>query len=240
MLPPLKGFLDTSFVDWPGKVASVVFLPGCNFRCPYCHNHALVVGAGRLETWPLDLVLGKLAGMKGWVDGVCVTGGEPTLHEGLADLLRIFRDAGFAIKLDTNGSRSFVLRDLLSAGLVDAVALDVKAPLEPVPYRRNAGPGSDPDAVAETLGLLAAWGGWVDVRSTVHPDLLSRDELCRLAAHAGRALAGNPCARFTPQRCRTDDPLDPALRDRLPLTPEEFAAWAAEAREEFGRAGRGP
>lgn len=216
----------------------MVFLPGCNFRCPFCHNHALVLDPKHLETWPLDLVLAKLAGMKGWVDGVCVTGGEPTLHEGLPDLLRVFRREGLLVKLDTNGSRPGVLRDLLAVGLVDAVALDLKAPLEPVPYRRNAGPGSDPDAVAETLGLLATWSGWVDVRTTVHPDLLSRDELLRVAETAGSALARSPRARFTPQRCRTEDPLDVALRGSPPLSPEEFAAWAAQASVAFEGARR--
>jgi pyruvate formate lyase activating enzyme len=181
-------------------------------------------------------VLARLAGLKGWVDGVCVTGGEPTLHEGLAELLGVFRGEGLLVKLDTNGSRPAVVAALLAAGLVDAVALDVKAPLEPVPYRRNAGQGSDADAVAETLGLLAAWGGWVDVRTTIHPDLLALDELLRLAGQTGRALARNPQARFTSQRCQNDDPLDPGLRDRPPLTPEEFAAWASEARREFARA----
>lgn len=211
----------------------MVFLPGCNFRCPYCHNHALVLNPAQLVSWPLDRVLDKLAALKGWIDGVCITGGEPTLHAGLADLARVFRDRGLLVKLDTNGSRPAVVNDLLAAGLVDAVALDLKAPLEPVPYRRNAGPGSDLAAVAETLDLLAAWNGWVEVRTTVHPALLSCEELCRLAAQAGRALAHRHNARFTPQRCRTDDPLDPSLRDAPPLTPEEFEDWAARAHEAF-------
>ena len=235
-LPDIKGFLETSFVDWPGRLASVVFLPGCNFRCPYCHNHRLVLNPGDLATWPLDAILGRLEGFRGWIDGVCVTGGEPTIHDALPEFLTLFRSRGWTLKLDTNGSRPEALRGILSAGLVEAVALDVKAPLEPVPYRRNAGPGSDPEAVAETLRVLADWGGWVDVRATVHPELLSADELGRLAAQAGLALSrSDGDVRFTPQRCRPEEALDPALREKPSLSPEEFSQWAQPAKELFAR-----
>lgn len=235
--PPLKGFLDVSFVDWPGKVAAVVFLPGCNFRCPYCHNRDLVLAPESLATVPLEAVLGRLEELEGWVDGVCVTGGEPTLHPGLPKLLAAFRSRGLAVKLDTNGSHPEALAGLLSAGLVDAVALDLKAPLEPIPYRRNAGPGADPAAVGQSLALLAASGLGVEVRTTVHPALLSRPEVMRLAAEAGTALAsrsGPGPVRFTLQRCRTGETLDPTLAEKPPLAPEEFARWEQEAQDRFG------
>ena len=233
-LPLIKGFLETSFVDWPGKVASVVFLPGCNFRCPYCHNHRLVLHPEDLLTWSLDDVLGRLEEFRGWIDGVCVTGGEPTIHPGLSELLETFRTKGWAVKLDTNGSRPAILQELLDAELVDAVAVDVKAPLEPVPYRRNAGPGSEPGAVAETLERLARWGGWVDVRTTIHPDLLSIEEVTRLAAATGRILRGDgKQIRFTLQRCRPEDALEPALRERAPVSPEVFHSWAQNAKDVF-------
>ncbi len=238
-LPELKGFLDSSFVDWPGQVAAVVFLPGCNFRCPYCHNHTLVLAPEGLETVRLEEVLARLEGLRGWVDGVCVTGGEPTLHPGLPDLLAVFRARGLAVKLDTNGSRPEVLAGLLAQGLVDAVALDLKAPLEPIPYRRNGGPGADPEGVRRSLGVLARSGLPVEIRTTVHPALLSAEEVGRLAAEAGAALAAHPgpgAVRFTLQRCRTGETLDPALGELPVLDPEEFAAWARGAGEAFAAA----
>lgn len=228
-LPPIKGFLETSFVDWPGKIASVVFLPGCNFRCPYCHNHRLVTDAESFASWELPRILSRLEELKGWIDGVCVTGGEPTLHEGLPELLSAFREGGMLVKLDTNGSRPRVLRELLQADLVQAVALDLKAPLEPLPYRRNTGKGADPEAVQESLEILGAWGGAAEVRTTVHPDLLSLDELCRLAAEVGRTLGAS--SRFTPQRCRVEEALDSALRSRPAQSLEEFAEWSRIARQ---------
>ncbi|GAB4256436.1 MAG: anaerobic ribonucleoside-triphosphate reductase activating protein [Deferrisomatales bacterium] len=216
-------------------MASVVFLPGCNFRCPYCHNHPLVLRPQEHGTWPLAEVLDRMDRLQGWVDGVCVTGGEPTGHRGLPLLLGTFKGRGWAVKLDTNGSDPGALRSLLRAELVDAVAVDVKAPLEPIPYRRNAGASADPEAVRQTLELLAATPLPLEARTTVHPALLSRQELCRLAGQVGRILGrrGGAAARWTAQRCHTADPLDPALRERGAQDPETFEQWAAEAQAAF-------
>lgn len=241
--PEIKGFIETSFVDWPGKLASVVFLPGCGYRCPYCHNHRLVLHPEAFGSWSLGAVLDLLERFRGWVDGVCVTGGEPTLHAGLETLLATFKGAGWAVKLDTNGSRPDALAGLLGAGLADEVAIDVKAPLEPIPYRRNAGPGGDPERVRASLEVLARSGLPVQVRTTVHPFLLSREELLRLAGQVGQLLAkradGVP-VRFVAQRCRVEDPLDPFLRDQPPLALEDFAEWAREAEASFRQALGGP
>lgn len=236
-LPEIKGFLDLSFVDWPGRVAAVVFLAGCNFRCPYCHNHRLVLTPEDLATFRLEEVLARLEALRGWVDGVCVTGGEPTLQANLPALLAIFRSEGLGVKLDTNGSRPEVLEGLLSQGLLDAVAVDVKAPLEPIPYRRNAGQGADVEGVRRSLELLSRSSIPVEVRTTVHPDLLSRDEVGRLATHVGAAFAVHwrrPAeVRFTLQRCRSEETLDPWLVTREPFAAEDFEAWEREARCAF-------
>ncbi|HJX60180.1 MAG TPA: radical SAM protein, partial [Thermodesulfobacteriota bacterium] len=100
----IKGFLETSFLDWPGKLCSVLFLPRCNFRCPYCHNHPLVLHPERYASIPLEDVLGRLQSFRGWIDGVCITGGEPTLERGLPHLIHELKGQGFSVKLDTNGS----------------------------------------------------------------------------------------------------------------------------------------
>ncbi|GAB6061569.1 anaerobic ribonucleoside-triphosphate reductase activating protein [Deferrisoma palaeochoriense] len=239
-LPEIKGFLETTFTDWKGKVAAVVFLPRCNFRCPYCHNHRIVTAPHEVPSWPWDEVEARLRGLGGWVDGVCVTGGEPTLHPGLPELLERFRAMGLAVKLDTNGSRPEAVEEVVRAGLVDLVAVDVKAPLEPVPYRRNTGPGSDPDRVEATLEFLGAADLPLELRTTVHPRLLSRDEVCRLGADLGRRVRGRAApVRWVLQRCRTDEVLDPELQNHPPLTPEAFRKWEEAARREFRVASEG-
>ena len=114
-----------TLLDFPGRVACTVFLGGCNFRCPYCHNSELLDGQAE-PVMDDAALLAFLEKRKGLLDGVCVTGGEPTLQPGLAPLLRQIRAMGYQIKLDTNGSRPQVLQALLEEGLVDYVAMDIK------------------------------------------------------------------------------------------------------------------
>ena len=87
----IKGFLETSFIDWPGKIVSVLFLPHCNFRCPYCHNYGLVLNPEQYQTISVGYILHRMSTLTGWVDGICITGGEPTLFPSLAELIGIFK-----------------------------------------------------------------------------------------------------------------------------------------------------
>ncbi|MGC1401997.1 MAG: radical SAM protein, partial [Thermodesulfobacteriota bacterium] len=105
----IKGFIETSFLDWPGKICAVLFLPSCNLRCPFCHNHELVLHPELLSPYPWDHIQKRLLALRSWLDGVCVTGGEPTLHPDLPELLGQIRHLGLLVKLDTNGTRPEVL-----------------------------------------------------------------------------------------------------------------------------------
>jgi len=119
-----------SLLDYPGRVSAVVWTVGCNLRCPFCYNAELVLPERRedLPRVPLEEVLALLRERVGFLDGIVVTGGEPTLHDDLPAFLRGAKELGFLVKLDTNGTRPDVLRSLLADGLVDYVALDLKAP----------------------------------------------------------------------------------------------------------------
>ena len=145
----IKGFLETSFVDWPGKVVSVLFLPRCNFRCPFCHNHSLVVNPAGYDDIPRPYIMARLTELKEWVDGVCISGGEPTIHPRLPSLMAEVKEVGLAVKLDTNGSRPDILQALLAQGLVDCVAMDIKAPLNEK-YQEIVGMPVDLASTAET------------------------------------------------------------------------------------------
>jgi pyruvate formate lyase activating enzyme len=214
--PPIKGFVETSFVDWDGRVAAVLFLPGCNFRCPYCHNHDLIGDPDRFETIPLPAVLNRLGAFGPWLDGVCVTGGEPTLHPTLPRLLAALKEIGLAVKLDTNGSRPQVLIDLLAQGLVDHVALDLKMILEPSPYGLVGGPGADVLAISRSIEVLEKAPS-AEIRTTVVPGLHDEDVLERMARYVPLAL------EWRLQNFRPDNALDPAFRSRPAFTDEEFA-----------------
>jgi pyruvate formate lyase activating enzyme len=132
-------------------------------------------------TQELDDVLARLKPFVGWIDGVVVSGGEPTLHPRLGDLLEMVRGIGFKIKLDTNGSRPQVVKELCHEGLVDMVAMDLKAPLEPMAYARATGKKVDIDKVASTLDYLRSSGINHEIRSTLWPAWHGQSELADMA-----------------------------------------------------------
>jgi len=177
----LKGFLETSFVDWPGKICSVLFTPGCNFRCPFCHNHGLILAPDEYETIPAEYIFKRLDAFRGWIDGVCVTGGEPTLHKGLKDLIVEIKRRGFAVKLDTNGARPDVLSGFLEEGLLDYIAMDVKGPLNHIEYSRAAGVPVDIMLIERSIALLKRGAIPYEFRTTVVPALHGAVELSVMA-----------------------------------------------------------
>jgi len=123
------GFIKTSLLDYPEHMASIVFTKGCNLRCPYCQNKDLILPGTSLTEYPEEEILAHLKKRKGLLDGLVVTGGEPTLHSELPEFLTRVKDLGYDIKLDTNGLRPEILKKLLNAGLLDYIAMDVKLPL---------------------------------------------------------------------------------------------------------------
>ena len=125
----LAGLQKNSFIDYPGKISCVLFITGCNFICPYCHNADLARGEYPASIEPAQ-AMAFLRSRRGMLEGVTITGGEPTLDRGLADLCRAIKAMGYPIKLDTNGSRPDILHRLLEQQLVDFVAMDIKAPLD--------------------------------------------------------------------------------------------------------------
>ena len=135
----IAGLQKMTLLDYPGKVACTVFLQGCNFRCPFCHNRDLLPRSGE-ASMTTEAFLQFLNKRKGLLDGVCVSGGEPTLQPALEDLLQQIKAMGYAVKLDTNGSRPAVLKGLVEEKLVDYVAMDVK---------------NGPDAYGQTVGVPA-------------------------------------------------------------------------------------
>lgn len=133
----ISGLQKMTLLDYPGKVACTVFLQGCNFRCPFCHNSDLLGGTGPEEIG-VDTLLAFLKKRVGLLDAVCVTGGEPTLQKDLPELLEQIKALGYLIKLDTNGTQPKVVKDLVARGLIDYVAMDIK---------------NSPDRYADTVGV---------------------------------------------------------------------------------------
>ncbi|MCR4611317.1 MAG: anaerobic ribonucleoside-triphosphate reductase activating protein [Lachnospiraceae bacterium] len=122
----IVGLMKTTLLDYPGKVASTLFTGGCNFRCPYCHNGDLVLKHSDMDTYSHEEIFAHLTKRQKTLDGVCITGGEPTLQKDLPNLISEIKDLGLLVKLDTNGTNPTMLKELLDKKLVDYVAMDIK------------------------------------------------------------------------------------------------------------------
>lgn len=180
----IAGLQKMTLLDFPGKVACTVFLHGCNWRCPFCHNSELLAGKGE-ELMTEEAFFKFLRSRQGLLEGVAVSGGEPTLYKELPVFLKKIKDLGFAVKLDTNGSHPEVLKELVARGLVDYVAVDAKN--SPAMYGKTVGKESfDLAPVEESLRFLI--GGDVDYELRTTLVLPLHDEVS--VTELGRWLAG--------------------------------------------------
>jgi pyruvate formate lyase activating enzyme len=220
----IGGFQKTSLSDFPGVISSIVFTRGCGFRCPYCHNPELVEPSRFAAVIPWSEVKAFLQTRAGRIEGVVVTGGEPTCHSDLPDFLAELQEMGLRVKLDTNGTNPAQLRRILSDGLVDFIAMDVKAPL--LRYAQVAGVPVHTEDIRASLQLVRESGVPHELRTTFAPAVLSMEELRSMA----ELVRG--CQRFVIQAFRADKTLDPALvHAPSPSEPElkAAAAWFTAA-----------
>ena len=165
----IHGLQKMTLLDFPGRVACTVFLGGCDFRCPFCHNYELADGSAKPVMDEAEL-MGFLQKRKGLLDGVAITGGEPCLHPGLPELMGKLKAMGYAVKLDTNGMHPDRLAAILEQGLADYVAMDIKN--SPEKYARTAGLASlDLAPIRDSVALLMNGNADYEFRTTVVDEL---------------------------------------------------------------------
>lgn len=174
----IKGFQKTSLIDYPGKICSIIFLPGCTFRCPYCHNPELVLDDSS-QDFLEGYVLNKLEERKGLVDSVCITGGEPTLHKDLPEFIKKLKDKGLKVKLDTNGSNPEMLKQLIKDKLVDFIAMDVKNVLEK--YEKTTNVKINSDIIKDSIKTIIRSGLEHEFRTTILPILHKKEDVIKIA-----------------------------------------------------------
>jgi pyruvate formate lyase activating enzyme len=218
LLPPIRGFIESSLIEWEGQVASVVILQGCNLRCPFCHSHNLIRRDLPREAVPLENVLSFLESRRDWVDGVVVSGGEPTVHPELPEFLAAFKSQGLGVKLDTNGCAPGMLADLIDMGLVDYVAMDLKAPLDEERYAAAAGNVADFEfgAIRRSLELLLRERVDYEFRTTVCPAFVRLADLPAMAA----AIKG--ARRYVLQQFVPETALSQKLRSLQPYPKSQL------------------
>jgi pyruvate formate lyase activating enzyme len=222
----IKGIEKFSSRDFPGHISSTVFLGGCTFRCPYCHNADLVLHPETIPNMAADYFLSYLDGRKGWLEAICFTGGEPLLHEDIEELIRVVRERGLLVKIDTNGSFPDRLEALLALGLVDRVAMDVKAPLER--YREVTRSNVDLERIVRCADLLRESGVKHTFRTTVVPGLVGKDDVIKI----GEWLNG--AAHYVVQQFVPQTTIDPAYLEVKPFGRAQLEEIAAAARPYFG------
>ena len=185
----IGGFVRNSLVDWEGKVVSVIFTKGCNLRCGYCHNPSLVLPEliRKTDDITVNEVLSNLEEQREWIDGVVVTGGEPTIHTDLSDFLGRLKALGLIIKLDTNGTNPSMLSSLTENRLVDFVAMDIKTLIEDSEYSRVTGCSDQGIAarIMESIEVLRSSGIAHQFRTTVIPGCHTEEILRRLDSEFG-------------------------------------------------------
>ena len=175
----IAGLQKMTLLDYPGKVACTVFLPGCNFRCPFCHNSQLLGGDAEAVMDDAGL-LAFLQKRKGLLDGVCISRGAPTLQPGLIPLLQSIKAMGYCVKLDTNGYRPEILRAAVESGAVDYVAMDIKN--SPSAYPQTAGLSRfDLSAIEESITYLASGAVAHEFRTTVVEPLHTESSIREMA-----------------------------------------------------------
>lgn len=217
-----EGMHKTSFVDYPGRMATVLFTGGCNFRCPYCHNGHLVQQQTS-EHFREDAVLSYLRKRRGIIEAVVISGGEPTIWgTELVNFLSQLRGEGFFVKLDTNGTNPNLLRQMFKMNLLNYVAMDIKAPLEK--YEEIVQVHIEPEVIKQSIQLIKASGIDYEFRTTVCQELLTKDDLLKISEEIapyqryflqnfndGETVLGGK-GKFTPY-----DTLDD-LKEKIPIS----------------------
>ncbi len=175
-LPPVRGFDPVSLTAWEGRVTAVLELQGCNFRCPACPVPHLVAEHSEAGTIPVETITETLYRRRRWLDAVVIGGGEPTLHDGLIDLVRIVRELGLRVRLHTNGSQPERLREVLETGEISSVAMTVRAPLDPS-YAVAAGARVRLASVFESVELLLHAPGEHEFRVPWLPGVVETEQM---------------------------------------------------------------
>jgi len=223
----IGGFKRFSLIDYPGKSCAVVFTQGCNFKCPYCHNPELVNPDIDHSLVPEEEVLTFLERRKGQLDGVVVTGGEPTLQPDLLDFLGKVKDMGFLVKVDTNGSRPETIERIIDGKLADYIAMDAKGPLDR--YGDITNSKVDTGKIRKSLELIKNSGHPHEFRTTVVKSQLSDDDIMAIGRYV------NGASSFVLQEFVPSKTLDPNFMNELSHTPKKFSELKDVVKDYVGR-----
>jgi len=220
----IKGFAKSTLIDWEGRVASILWVGGCNFRCPYCYATDLVLNPAGLPAIPLEEVISFLKEKKKWIDGVVICGGEPTIHSDLSQFIQSFKKIPIAVKLDTNGTNPDLLKSLIRDRLIDYIAMDLKAPLDSK-YNEIAGAGVNLEKIKETIDILLNGDLDYEFRTTVCPTFLIKEDIVKIARSIGSAR------RYILQQFKPGECMNKQMDKITPYTFKQLEDMKEEAKK---------
>lgn len=214
----IGGLIKFSLVDYPGRTAAIVFTQGCNFRCPFCHNPELVIPECFSSPLPEEDFFSFLYRRKGLLEGVVVSGGEPTIHQDLPEFLKKIKEMDYLVKLDTNGSQPGMLKECLALKLLDYIAMDIKAPLEK--YKYVSGIECDIDKIQESIELIRDSNVAHEFRTTVVKRFHSPEDFIKMSSLSGEE-GSYKLQTFIPR----ENMIDRTLSKEGQYTDEEMASF---------------
>ncbi|MCA9399993.1 MAG: anaerobic ribonucleoside-triphosphate reductase activating protein [Candidatus Omnitrophica bacterium] len=214
----IGGLQKCSLIDYPEKLSCVIFTQGCNFRCPFCHNRELVLPEHFKETVPEEDVLTLLTKRRKYLEGVVITGGEPTEQEDLLQFMDKIKSMGYLLKLDTNGSRPHIIRALIQNGLVDYIAMDIKTSLEK--YQKAIGVNFPVELIQESIDLIKGSGIQYEFRTTVVQPFCGLEDVCRISA-----LVKNNKQYHLQAFRESPKMINRNLFQKSQVTPSEIQSW---------------
>jgi pyruvate formate lyase activating enzyme len=222
----IRGMIETSLLDWDGKIVSVIFLPLCNFRCGFCHNMGLNLEPETYKSISEERVFKYLSTHQEFIDGVCITGGEPTLHKdrGLFEILGRIKELGFGVKIDSNGTDPDCLNKVINMKLVDYIAMDIKAPINEK-YDHLSGAKEDLNSITESISIIMKSGLQYEFRTTVVPGLLDDGDIENIARHI------NGAKKFVLQQFVAANCWSEHLRDVKPYQKENLERMLKTAKQ---------
>ena len=211
------GIQKTTLIDYPGKIACIVFLAGCNFRCPWCYSSELVLPLKIVEQPRISEkeLFDFLRGRKGLLDGVVICGGEPTINKDLPQFIEKIKNLGYSVKLDTNGSNPTMLKDLVRSSLVDYVAMDIKISKDSPVYQNLMSEGITIDNIKESVDFLKKESLDFEFRTTVVNTVHTKEDFVKIAE-----WIGGENIKYYLQNFRAEKTIDPEFEKVQPFGRE--------------------
>ncbi len=226
-----KGFNKSSLIEYPEKIVSVVFTGGCNFRCPFCHNKDLVLNPDKIPGISEKEIIDYMEKKRKWIDGIAITGGEPTLHKELPAFIKKVKDKDFLIELETNGTNPEMVEHLIKEKLVDYFAMDIKAPLDEDKYYKVTGKFGEKKKMLEnikkTISIIQKSGVDYEFRTTFVPGLLTKGDIYTIAEQ----LKGSK--RYVIQKFLPKSTVDSDYEKKDILKPSFFEEFKEKLKDYF-------